>query len=438
MSRRRQQDERREDTDRPGQPDEDRNPHASLPPGDRTARHIRVNPSHSPCTSATRQMIRSAQDRHLFAASRGLPKDRLRGFAERSTVGPYVASPPLLASRLTVKRWLSAGLAACLAALAVGPQATSAPPQVRNGRLAMSPPSLPTAARVTTDFTVWTVRPDGRGRREIAKGDHPKFSRDGKRLVYETRLGAGSASAGPETARADGSQRRRLTQEPDYFPAWSRAGELLSFVRGGGVWTMRSDGSDAHLLAGSPAWTAGAPAWSPDGRWLAFTRTDSATSQRWVTVVHPDGTGLRDIIRGEDPTWSRLGRLAFLRSGTLYVIARSGRVRRIARDVGGYDWSPSGRRLAYGRRGQLYVAPERGGKSVRLTKRPGPAPHAGRPVAGGSPSTRYEKATPWKLRCSHLHHFGRTAGRSSESRTARCAKTTSAATTSRASPTGRQ
>ena len=70
-----------------------------------------------------------------------------------------------------------------------------------------------------------------------------------------------------------------------------------------------------------------APAWSPDGQWLAFTvnqRVDSAQYQcactegnqgsrhwRWgytvrqrVAVIHPDGSGLRVLADGHEAAWA--------------------------------------------------------------------------------------------------------------------------------------
>ena len=50
--------------------------------------------------------------------------------------------------------------------------------------------------------------------------------------------------------------------------------------------------------------------WSPDGQWIAFDKAESEPIPRDLFVVHPDGTGLRQITSNEDnkmsfaPTWS--------------------------------------------------------------------------------------------------------------------------------------
>src|SRR5260221_313831 len=80
------------------------------------------------------------------------------------------------------------------------------------------------------------------------------------------------------TANADGSALRRLTTGPgeDGWPAWSPDGRSIAFVaaRGPGnqersIWIMRSDGSGKRRVAKGEY-----PVWSPDGRFLMFQVVD--------------------------------------------------------------------------------------------------------------------------------------------------------------------
>ena len=74
--------------------------------------------------------------------------------------------------------------------------------------------------------------------------------------------------------RADGTELRRLTDDPteDEHPAWSPNGSLIAFdTRRSGHWqvfTMKPDGSEQKLLIDN----ARSPAWSADGRFIAFER----------------------------------------------------------------------------------------------------------------------------------------------------------------------
>ena len=106
---------------------------------------------------------------------------------------------------------------------------------------------------------------------------------------------------------------------------------------------------------------AGSPAWSPDGRRIAFVRQyDDPSGQNRdfpgeIYVVNADGSGTRQLtrraLRVETLKWSPDGRsVAFDRTGGVFLAdARSSRVRPLAprlRDLRQPDWSPDGARLA--------------------------------------------------------------------------------------------
>jgi Tol biopolymer transport system component len=114
------------------------------------------------------------------------------------------------------------------------------------------------------------------------------------------------------------------------------------------------------------------PAWSPDGRRIAFVRQHRSTAEQRIRVVAPDGSGGRALtgcLAGGDLetelAWSRDGSdLLYESGGVIRLIRADGSgVRTIARGSQA-DWSPDGSRVAFTRRGSVYVV-GRDGRGVR-------------------------------------------------------------------------
>jgi len=147
-----------------------------------------------------------------------------------------------------------------------------------------------------------------------------------------------------------------LTNDPseDVSPAWSPDGRTIAFVsdRDGSakIYLMESDGSDQRRMTDT-SMAELEPAWSPDGTRIAFVSGDDAGTQ--IFIVNIDGSGLIQVTHGsgynEHPTWSPDGTmLAFWSNRT-----GSGQIYRIAVDGSGLtrltdnafhdenpDWSP--------------------------------------------------------------------------------------------------
>ena len=132
-----------------------------------------------------------------------------------------------------------------------------------------------------------------------------------------TACGGGSVttSAGSPSASADAAA---SSAEPTALPAPTVAGTLAFAHAGGEIALIDADGSGLTMLAkGGSAAVLAQPAWSPDGRRIAFVKS-SGIKTMTIWIVDADGSGLRKLATASStsfsPAWSPDGgRLAFMR-----------------------------------------------------------------------------------------------------------------------------
>ncbi|HEY2309938.1 MAG TPA: hypothetical protein VGH46_02345 [Gaiellaceae bacterium] len=169
-------------------------------------------------------------------------------------------------------------------------------------------------------------------------------------------------------AAADGRGMRRLaacgscgTQWGEQHIAWSPDGRWIAFTRDTGtrrrrqeaLWVDSAAGGRLHRLTYChPSCADVQPAWSPDGHLLAFLHLAPTSSVWHLYTVHSDGSGLTEIADGAEPQWSPDGRrIAFdLRKGGIEVADADGSHVHLliaGKSPGAPSWSPNGRKLVF-------------------------------------------------------------------------------------------
>jgi TolB protein len=154
---------------------------------------------------------------------------------------------------------------------------------------------------------------------------------------------------------------RRLTNDPaqDGFPSWSPDGRYILFSRYGGdvapekngLWLVSPDGGDPHQLT---TVIGEHPDWSPDGRYIAFDGDFGSSIQ---LVSASGGTPIRivpesiPILHGGQPKWSPEGsRIAFKEGPNLWVLdVSTGRLDKVFFEPGkmpiANGWSLDGKEI---------------------------------------------------------------------------------------------
>jgi Tol biopolymer transport system component len=207
-----------------------------------------------------------------------------------------------------------------------------------------------------------------------------RLSPDGKRLAFSSNNDLSVYDVERDTTT-------RITFDPagiNRHPVWTPDGKYLVYAGKGGIWWTRSDGSGqpARILEGDPAptpWSFAAidgprrlrlafhqntpdkvrniwilpldvsepdrpapgkpevfratpanevdPAFSPDGRWLAYTSAESGEPQVYVRPYRPGAApasgGKWQISNGQGrfPVWARNGKQLFFRNAMGYIMA---------------------------------------------------------------------------------------------------------------------
>jgi serine/threonine-protein kinase len=221
-------------------------------------------------------------------------------------------------------------------------------------------------------FDVWVYEPlrDAMTRLTFGGGGNrfPVWSPDGQYIVFE-RIGNGLF-----WTRTDGaSQPQALTTGKDLYVPWSFSpdGKRLAYVNFEGspqVWTVPLEEQNGQLKSGKPeqflksGFSDLAPAFSPDGRWLAYQSNESGKNEVYVRAFphaasRQGGKWQVSNDGGVAPRWSRNGHELMYRSGDQIIAASytakgdtfvAEKPRVWIAKLGGTEWdlAPDGKRVA--------------------------------------------------------------------------------------------
>jgi Tol biopolymer transport system component len=223
----------------------------------------------------------------------------------------------------------------------------------------------------------FTVAGQGRVASAQTQQTAPPNVHNGKIAFAGTRPGADLTNYGWEiyTVNPDGSGLAKITNNSatDMWPAWSPDGKKIAFTRhiqGGDedVYVMNADGSGQKRLTDEGV-DDSYPTWSPDGSKIAFMSNRTRCCD--IYIMDADGSNTRKITDNArlngNPSWSTDGtKFAFdsqavtSASGNsgIYTINVDGRDEKALTDSPDDefpDWSPDGQRIVFQGNGGIYV-----------------------------------------------------------------------------------
>jgi Tol biopolymer transport system component len=274
------------------------------------------------------------------------------------------------------------GVAAALAALLVAGCGGSSRPK--------GPPAMVFVSVKDGDYAIFGASAEGKDAYRLTKekGDpstptglffqvQPAWSPDGEKIAFSSGRD-GTPHVFVMNADGTGTVRLTNTDQGDEQPSWSADGRRIVFSREGAIFEAPAAGGPAHRV-GRGVGNAQDPAVSPDGRLIAYDYRKPGFSNREIYVMNADGTGIRRLTNlsyvSGIPAWSPDGKMLAFQSNLrgkrfeIYTIGLDGRgLRQVTHskiDVIQAAWTPDGKGIGFVRNGAIWV--DEAGKETQLT-----------------------------------------------------------------------
>lgn len=271
---------------------------------------------------------------------------------------------------------------------------------------------------------VYLANADGSGVRNLmtscATSGPSAWTPDGQRIGYTVAAVSSQAVQGSNifTLKPDGSEVTLLTnfEGRNTFPSWSPDGSKIVFQSDKDdrnpnfcdlprnppckyqIYVMNADGSNIVRLTTGSGNNQRYPAWSPDGKNIAF--TSNRDGQAEIYLMNPDGSNQRRLTKGLGdtylPQWSPDGaKIMFyaggdIFGGNLYVINSNGAGLVQLTDSGKdrwAQWSPDGKMILFTStrdgKEQIYVMSADGSRQRRVSD-----PNSAEWAASWQPATK--------------------------------------------------